>query len=450
MKKNLLIIIAICITGVLLAQPLKRRASLGIYGHEISDTLKKKYGISQGVIVDSLRKNNTSEFHQLLTNDIIISMNGDPVNSIRELSLVVSKYREGEKVDFGVIRKNNRIKVEGTFPAFPFEKSETHEIIYDDFSFDNGLLRTIIDKPQGDKKFPAILFIQGYTCSSIDNMGNNHPYIRLCKELCEKGYVVMRMEKPGIGDCSNETKCADLDFHTEKNAFLKALQELKKYDFVDTSNVFIWGHSLGGIIAPIIANEEHVKGVIVYGTTIKPWREYLIEMFRFQYPLLGVDYVENEENISILYQIIHKLYIDKQTPAEIAKDSVLAEYLRGSFLYDGKDRILTRNYKAYVQIDDYNMAEQWRDAATNSLVFWGSADLEAFSKFDHETIVDVVNHYHPGKGTFIHLKNTTHSFAKVESMQHGIENRNWKYITENFNEEIVKLTDQWMQKTMKQ
>jgi len=109
----------------------------------------------------------------------------------------------------------------------------------------NGYIRVIIDKPRTNKPLPAILFIQGYTCGSLDNVNSMHPYIQLIKGLAEKGYVVKRVEKPGEGDCFNLPACEDIDFHTEVNAFAAGLEKLKSYDFVDSDNIFIWEHSMG-------------------------------------------------------------------------------------------------------------------------------------------------------------------------------------------------------------
>ncbi|MCD4791351.1 MAG: PDZ domain-containing protein [Bacteroidales bacterium] len=444
MKFILSIVLLISFSQISNSQELKRRAYLGVYGTEITDSVADIYNINSGINIDSLTNISLIEKHKLKPADIILSINGNDVSTIRSLKQQVSLSREGDEVSFKIIRKGKVKEITGIYPSFPYEKSETHEIIYDKFEFDDGFIRVIIDKPKGQGKLPAILFIQGYTCSSIDNVGDKHPYIQLVKGLCDKGYVVMRIEKPGIGDCNNISKCNDIGFQTEVDAFSWGLQKLKSYDFVDTSKVFIWGHSLGGIVAPIIANQEKVKGIIVYGTTIKPWREYLVEMFRVQNPLLGTDYVENENNMLNYYKIIHSLFIDKNKPSVIAMDTALSTIFKELMYYDDEERIWGRNYKAFVQIDDYNLTEYWSKTDANVLVFWADADIEAFSRYDHETIVDVVNHYHPDNATFIQLKNTTHAFAKVKSMQHGIENRSWKYLTENFNKEVIFKTDEWI------
>jgi len=111
------------------------------------------------------------------------------------------------------------------------------------------------------------------------------------------------------------------------------------------------------VIALIIASEEKVKGIIVYGTTAKPWRDYLLETFRFQYPILGMDYVDLENRMEDYYRINYKLFLQKTEPALIAKGSVLGERLRSQYLFDGHQGIFGRYYQTFTQIDNYNLAE---------------------------------------------------------------------------------------------
>ena len=55
-----------------------------------------------------------------------------------------------------------------------------------------------------------------------------------------------------MGDCTGTATCEDIDFYTELNAFETAYQTIPKYSFLDTSQIYIFGHSMGGVIAPLI------------------------------------------------------------------------------------------------------------------------------------------------------------------------------------------------------
>jgi pimeloyl-ACP methyl ester carboxylesterase len=46
---------------------------------------------------------------------------------------------------------------------------------------------------------------------------------------------------------------------------------------VDSGNVFIFGHSMGGAFGPMIAVEDQVKGLVVYGVAAWTWFEYVLD-----------------------------------------------------------------------------------------------------------------------------------------------------------------------------
>jgi alpha-beta hydrolase superfamily lysophospholipase len=88
--------------------------------------------------------------------------------------------------------------------------------------------------------------------------------------LTRAGFAVMRSEKSGVGD-SSDTPCRDVDFRREVSLFTSGLKKLTCYNFVDTENVFFFVHSVGGWIAPLVASEEPVKGIVAYGTVVRPF-----------------------------------------------------------------------------------------------------------------------------------------------------------------------------------
>lgn len=283
----------------------------------------------------------------------------------------------------------------------------------------------------------------------MDNLPDCHPYRRVIDGFTERGYVVYRVEKPGLGDCDGTPNCVDIDVNTETNAFLAGYQQLLTYDFVNTDEVFIFGHSMGGVIAPLIAEKESPKGVIVYGTSAEPWMEYLFRMLRFQNPRMGVDYLENEKDMQLYHTLLYKHFIEKKSPKELNEEN--PEYgrlLRRDFWWDGGDLLFTRHYRFMQSIQDLNMTKAW--AGTNSYVYslCGEADIEVVDSDSQQEIVRIVNSYHPGKATFSLLEETDHSFVKVGDMETSFKVRfgpNYrKAMAEDFNFEMLDRCDEWM------
>ena len=180
----------------------------------------------------------------------------------------------------------------------------------------------IINKPVKPGKAPAIFIIPGYTCSSIDQLPATHPYQRIVQAFDEAGFVVVRIEKSGLGKSKNTPTCEDCDLFDEIENFEVGLQKLKTFSFVDSNRVIIFGHSMGGIIAPALSAKHQVAGVAVYGTTAKSWFEYQLEMFRVQSGLGGLNPLEVEKALHDQYELNYRFFIKNEPLTEI--DSTLA------------------------------------------------------------------------------------------------------------------------------
>jgi pimeloyl-ACP methyl ester carboxylesterase len=444
--KYLLFITLLINSDVTFSQNIKRKASQGIVTEALNDSVVAANNLycSEGLLVKRMQDEYLACKSGISVGDVLLKADSVLLKKPFDLYLFLNGRKEKDLIEIEFLSGKKKKTTKFELPGLSYEKDEDHEILYDEFAFGNGWIRTITDLPtNANIKSPAILFVQGYSCFSMDKIGK-HPYGQLVKGLVNKGYVVMRVEKPGEGDNTNTTPCDEIDFHTEIDVFAKSLEKLKTYSFVDTSNIIIWGHSMGGIIAPVIAAGKNVKGIIVYGTGIKPWREYLVEMFRVQNPLYGVDYVENEANMMHFYNIIHQLFIEKKSPDEIASNQIYGKLMQDFMSYGPPDKIFARNYKYLVQIDDYNLPDYWSKTDSWVLSMWGDCDAEAYSDYDQKEIVDVVNHYHPDKAKFLIIKNTTHAFSLVNSMKHGIENYNYQYMIDHFNPAVVDESDKWI------
>lgn len=81
----------------------------------------------------------------------------------------------------------------------PFETDDNADVIYDEAPYRGGKLRVIINKPFQKQRMPAMLFIPGYTCNSIDELKEDHPYKRIINAYVDAGYVTLRIEKSGLG-----------------------------------------------------------------------------------------------------------------------------------------------------------------------------------------------------------------------------------------------------------
>jgi len=61
---------------------------------------------------------------------------------------------------------------------------------------------------------------------------------------------VFRCEKSGMGDIDQTPSYYDINFNTEQEGIEAGYKKLLSYDFIDISQIYILGHSLGEINAP--------------------------------------------------------------------------------------------------------------------------------------------------------------------------------------------------------
>jgi hypothetical protein len=79
---------------------------------------------------------------------------------------------------------------------------------------------------------------------------------------------------------------------------------------------------------------------------------------------------------------------------------------------------------------------------------YGEYDVQALDKDDAERIAEIVNHYNPGKGEFKLIDDTDHILLKVPSKMEGLQimqsGKMYEYAAENFNDDLIKILDEWM------
>lgn len=447
MKSAIFIFVLLLIINVLSGQEIKRKSSLGAQVLEMNDSIAKvlSLNLSQGLVVKSVDKKGTASNLHLEQNDVIYRVNQSEVKNLSDLKSAFSNLREGDQVMVAFYRDGKPKTAISNASAKPKETSEKYDVIYDAVDFDGGKLSVIITKPKGEGKFPAILFIPGYMCYSLDNLGN-HPYGQIVSKLTEQGFVVLRVEKPGEGDCINTPSCRSIGFNKEVDAFDAGFKKMEGLDFVDTSNLFVFGHSLGAMEAPLVAaRNKNVKGVIIEGTSGDSWFEYILAMFRYQNPIMGVDPVENEEMIAKATPMLFEYLIQKKSPSELAKNPDYKTIMIDMMQYDGGELIWDRHYKYWQELQDFNQAEAWKSTNAKVLVMRGSGDLEAFSNEQHELIVRTINLYHPGNASFVELKNSDHAFCKSDTPEESFKNGQTSgYHYTQFNDDVIKVVSEWI------
>ena len=455
MKKTVLICLLFVLSNSSFSQPIKRISTNGFAIKLVDSTLAQQLNIDkiEGMYINFIAPGSTSEKSGLLIGDILLKVDNVVTNSYEIFRSDEMKHYDGDAIAYTIKRDNKIMHLNGTAIGKPFEQSADYKTEYSSFEFEDGHIRSIFTIPHNSGKKPAILFIPGYPCQSIDNMNDFNSYKKLVDGLTKKGFIVMRAEKPGLGDSNNSRDCSEIDFPTEVSSFRAALTQLLEHPEVDKDNVFIFGHSLGGIEAPFVAKDMNVKGIIAMGITLKFWREYIFEAARIQNPNLGVDYVDNEKDMRLLEVLLYELFVNNKRPSDIIKTNPEYErLLREQYNYSGGDDFITRDISFSQTLHQSNLVASWANTKCKVLSAWGESDIQVLNDYSHRELVKIVNKYHPGNAAFLYLENTDHSFLSIptieESYQMNMDGSINQLYGNGFNNDVINLFDKWMKEVI--
>lgn len=429
-------------------ESLLRRPFMGARLTAVPDALRTLLPEHQGVLIAQVFPGSSALAAGLQADDIVLCLAGESVDHPRAIVDLIAHHRVGDQLDVELLREGQRQELELTLRPFPEEHYEGIDVEYDHVNTDAGLLRSIVTRPaNAEGRAPSVFILQGYDCSSIDlpfspesDMG------RLVRRFSSLGFVTYRVDKAGVGDSQGEP-CSEAGFHTETDGFLRGLRRLKQYDFVDTDQVYLLGLSMGGIWAPILASQESVRGVMVYGTIAKPWVEYMEENWRRQWLLEGRDYDSIEQGLKEGHAMWHYLLTERMSPSEIAKQHpALKERVSAQTSDpDGTtvEHFYGRHYRFIQELYEINIAAQWRGVEAPVLAIWGRGDYVS-SRGDHKLLVDIVNRYHPGQATFVEVDadhwfmtatSFAESYARMRAGQTGV-----------FQEQVLVELQEWLEK----
>jgi len=84
------------------------RGWLGVAIQDLDSDLKEYYNVKNGVLVTEVFSGDPADKAGIKANDIIISVDGKPVDSPRKLSRLVASLKPGQKVKIGIIRNGKK------------------------------------------------------------------------------------------------------------------------------------------------------------------------------------------------------------------------------------------------------------------------------------------------------------------------------------------------------
>jgi dienelactone hydrolase len=148
-----------------------------------------------------------------------------------------------------------------------------------------------LTEPIGAGPFPAVVLVQGSGPNDEDEtVGSNKPFKDLAWGLASRGIIVLRYEKRTHKYAAEYKK--DLGNLTVKEEVIDdaraAVALLAGRPEVQTARIFVLGHSLGGMLAPRIAEgDNQIAGIIIMAGSTRPFGQIVVEQIKYLASLSG-------------------------------------------------------------------------------------------------------------------------------------------------------------------
>ena len=250
-------------------------------------------------------------------------------------------------------------------------------------------LAAIITTPKNKTNFPVVVFVHGSGPGDMDEtVGPNKPFKDLATGLAAKGIASIRYVKRTLIYQSEFNKAFTVKEEVTDDA-LAAIALAKTVAGADQKSIYVFGHSLGGMLAPKLATlSPTLKGIILAAAPARKLADIIIDQNKYIIELSKDTTKATQTDLAAAIKEIEKSKLVKLAP-NMKPDSVIiglpASYWTDLNSYDQvatakklKQRILVfqGGNDFQVSMTDYNI---WNAALGKS----SKASVKLYPELNH-------------------------------------------------------------------
>jgi dienelactone hydrolase len=262
---------------------------------------------------------------------------------------------------------------------------------------DGARLRTIITRPIGrGGRLPAVLFVQWLSCDSIEiaPAARDGWSTMLRRLITESNVVWQRTEKAGVGD-SQGPACATLDYETELAHHRAAFRQLRSRPDVDPDRIVVFGASMGSNYAPLVAADQNVAGVVIWGGGATTWFERMLRFERNAIELGDTDPASINAEVNARAAFFERYLLRGESPTAIAHSDAELGKVWTRIVGASGNTHYGRPLAFHQQAQRQNWPAAWARVRGPVLVLYGENDWFE-SREAAALIADIVNRQHSG------------------------------------------------------
>src|SRR5271157_2311659 len=158
----------------------------------------------------------------------------------------------------------------------------------------------VLTLPNIKSAVPAVVLVQGSGPHDQDeSIGPNKPFADLAYGLASQNIAVLRYVKRTKKYGADSKSDAPFTVKDEvTDDAIAAVALLAKMPEVNKRQIYVLGHSLGGMLAPrIAAGDPQVAGIIIMAGTARPLEKVVVEQVKYIAGLIGTQTPEDKKQI---------------------------------------------------------------------------------------------------------------------------------------------------------
>jgi len=149
-------------------------------------------------------------------------------------------------------------------------------------------LAAVVTTPKNASRFPVVVLVHGSGPNDMDeSIGGNKPFKDIAMALAARGIATVRYVKRTVVYAN---QFADTAFTVKEEVTddaLAAIQLTKTIKGADTKQIYLFGHSLGGMLAPRIASmAPELNGIILAAAPARKLTDLIVEQNKYFFTLM--------------------------------------------------------------------------------------------------------------------------------------------------------------------
>lgn len=346
--------------------------------------------------------------------DWLESVNDLEVSDARALLAYVRTLVAGSSLKFVVNRQGERRTLLGETIPLPIEEINFADVHLAHIEMPQHRQRLILTTPRGvSPPYPTILYLQGLSTQSCELSADpDEPLRQWIEEFSKAGFATLRVEQSGLGD-SEGPPISMTSLFDDVAAYRAALRFLEQNPHV--SAIYLFGHSVGGMITPLLAGEEsRIRGVMVFGTSPLRWVDCLVRATRKQKSLAGMQDDELHAYVQTWEFMHNEVCRYGNFPERVFEQIPELRSIEGSACRG--ETMFGRHVSFFQELERLNLIQLWKTVSTPVLVLHGEFDW-ACSPDEGRMLANAIAEVAPERASFVELSATGHDMRKHESIE---------------------------------